>query len=419
MAERSKSGGMFRSLRFRNARLYFLGLLVSNIGTWVQFTATSYLLYDLRGNATVLGINTALQFLPMLVLGAWAGALADRVDRLTLTRISQVLQALQAFVLASLVFTGNVSVEAVYVLSAFLGIVTAIENPSRRGLITELIPVEDLTNGMSLNTATMTGSRIFGPAIAAALIGVVGIGWLFLLNGVSYAAMLIGLAMLRRSEMFPVTQREAGGTPVRDSLRFIRNNERLAVLFVVFTLVSTFAFNYSVSLPKLADEQWGRPEAFGWVLGVTSIGSLIGALLTARLTFTTYRWVAVNVLVLAVSNIGMAWSPNVVVAFVWAIPLGLGGAAMMAGITSLTQLESPPDMRGRMLALTAVAFLGSTPIGGPVTGFVADFISVQWSLAYGGVLALVAGSWMLWWISRDPSRKVSPTIAQPSKTGQG
>jgi MFS family permease len=302
------------------------------------------------------------------------------------------------------------------VLSAFLGIVTAIENPSRRGLITELIPVEDLTNGMSLNTATMTGSRIFGPAIAAALIGVVGIGWLFMLNGVSYAAMLIGLALLRRSEMFPVTHREAGGTPVRDSLRFIRNNERLAVLFAVFTLVSTFAFNYSVSLPKLADEQWGRPEAFGWVLGVTSIGSLIGALLTARLAFTTYRWVAVNVLVLAVSNLGMAWSPNVVVAFVWAIPLGLGGAAMMAGITSLTQLESPPDMRGRMLALTAVAFLGSTPIGGPVTGFVADFISVQWSLAYGGVLALVAGSWMLWWISRDPSRKVSPTRAPSSKT---
>ena len=416
MAEPAKSGGMFRSLRFRNARLYFLGLLVSNVGTWIQFTATSYLLYDLRGNATVLGINTALQFLPMLVLGAWAGALADRVDRLTLTRVSQMLQALQAFVLAALVFSGNVSVAAVYVLSAFLGIVTAIENPSRRGLITELIPVEDLTNGMSLNTATMTGSRIFGPAIAAGLIGTVGIGWLFLINGVSYAAMLIGLAMLRRSEMFPVTQREAGGTPVRDSLRFIRNNERLAVLFAVFTLVSTFAFNYSVSLPKLADQQWGRPEAFGWVLGVTSIGSLIGALLTARLTFTTYRWVAANVLVLAVSNIGMAWSPNVFIAFVWAIPLGLGGAAMMAGITSLTQLESPPDMRGRMLALTAVAFLGSTPIGGPITGFIADAISVQWSLAYGGVLALVAGSWMLWWISRDESRKVSPNLAEASKT---
>jgi MFS family permease len=353
----------------------------------------------------------------MLILGAWAGALADRVDRLTLTRIAQMLQALQALVLALLVFSGNVSVEAVYVLSAFLGIVTAIENPSRRGLITELIPVEDLTNGMSLNTATMTGSRIFGPAIAAGLIGTVGIGWLFLLNGVSYAAMLIGLAMLRRSEMFPVKHRESGGTPVRDSLRFVRDNERLAVLFVVFTLVSTFAFNYSVSLPKLADEQWGSPEAFGWVLGVTSVGSLIGALLTARLTFTTYRWVAVNVLILAVSNIGLAWSPNIVVAFVWAVPLGLGGAAMMAGITSLTQLESPPEMRGRMLALTAVAFLGSTPIGGPITGFIADAVSVQWSLAYGGVIALVAGSWMLWWISRDPSRSVSPVLAEHSKTG--
>jgi MFS family permease len=352
----------------------------------------------------------------MLILGAWAGALADRVDRLTLTRVSQVLQALQAFVLAFLVFTGNISVEAVFVLSAFLGVVTAIENPSRRGLITELVPLADLTNGMSLNTATMTGSRIFGPAIAAGLIGSVGIGWLFLINGVSYAAMLIGLAMLRRSEMFPVFQREAGGTPVRDGLRFVRNNERLLVLFAVFTLVSTFAFNYSVSLPKLADEQWGRPEAFGWVLGVTSVGSLIGALLTARLAFTTYRWVAGNVLVLAVSNIGLAWAPNIGIAFFWAVPLGLGGAAMMAGITSLTQLESPPEMRGRMLALTAVAFLGSTPIGGPVTGFIADAISVQWSLAYGGVLAFLAGSWMLWWIAQDPSRKVSPGSIESGNT---
>jgi MFS family permease len=173
------------------------------------------------------------------------------------------------------------------------------------------------------------------------------------------------------------------------------------VLFSIFTLVSTFAFNYGVSLPKLADQEWGDPKYYGWVLAVTSIGSLIGALLTARLHRATYRWVAINVLLLAVANIGMAWSPNVWVAFVWAIPLGCGGAAMISAANSIIQYESPPDMRGRMLALSAVAFLGSTPIGGPITGWVADAISVQWSLGYGGIIGVFAGAFMSVWIWRS------------------
>lgn len=399
MAE-AANGGMFRSLRHRNARIYFVGLLLSNIGTWIQFTATSMFLYELEGNATALGINAALQFLPMLILGAWSGAVADRHNRLRITKITQVLQALQALVLGACVLAGVRSVVLVFVLTAFLGVVGAIDNPARRGLITELVPTSDLSNGMSLNTATMTGSRIFGPTIAAALIGPLGVGWLFIINCISYAAMLGGLFAVRQREMYPVTVAPAGGTPVRDGLRFVRNHQKLRSLFVVFTLVSTFAFNYGVSLPKLADLRWDMPNAFGWVIGTTSVGSLIGALLTARLAHATYRWVAWNVLVLAVSNIGMAFSPNVWVAFVWAIPLGLGGAAMMAGITSLTQQESPPEMRGRMLALTAVAFLGSTPVGGPVTGLIADTVSAEWSLAYGGSIALVCGVWMLWWTAK-------------------
>ena len=394
------NGGMFRSLRHRNARIYFIGLLVSNIGTWMQFTATSIYLYKLEGNATALGINAALQFLPMLMFGAWAGALADRHNRLRITKITQVLMSAQAFLLGICVLAGVRSVIMVFVLTTFLGLIGAIDNPARRGLITEIVPTSDLSNGMSLNTATMTGSRIFGPTLAAAFVGPLGVGWLFIINGVSYAAMLAGLFAIRRNEMHPATVAPSGGTPVRDGLRFVRDNERLRILFVVFTLVSTFAFNYSVSLPKLADLRWDAPQAFGWLLGTVSVGSLIGALLTARLAQATYRWVAWSLVILALSNIGMAFSPNVWVAFVWAIPLGIGGAAMLAGISSLTQHESPPEMRGRMLALTAVAFLGSTPVGGPITGVIADAISAEWSLAYGGVIALVCGVWMLRWTAK-------------------
>lgn len=396
-------GAMFRSLKYFNAKLFFLGLLVSNVGTWVQLTATSFLLYRLTGSATDLGINMALQFLPMLLLGAWAGALSDRHDRQTTTIITQSLLAIQAITIGVLDLTGHINLPTVYVLSGLLGIVGAIDNPARRSLVTELVAPADMSNAMSLNTAVMTGSRIFGPALAAVLVGPLGTGWLFIVNGVSFAAMLFALFGLRRNEMHKTPPRPAGGTPVRDALRFVRHNERLLVLFIVFTIVSTFAFNYSVVLPKLADVAWGNPNAFGWVLAVSSVGSLFGSLFTARMHRVTNGWVAVNVLVLGVSNIALAWSPNMWVAFVCAVPLGFGGAAMIAGANSITQEVAPPDMRGRLLALTAVAFLGSTPIGGPITGWIADHISASWSLGYGGIIALGAGMYMLAWMKRSVS----------------
>ena len=394
----AKRGGMFRSLSNRNARLFFAGLLFSNIGSWLQLTATSFLLYRLTGSSVDLGINAALQFLPMLLLGAWAGAFADRFDRRRTTVITQSLLALQAIVLGVCDVAGVINVELVFVLTGLLGIIGAIDNPSRRGLVTELVPPHEIGNAMSLNTAVMTGSRIFGPALAATLVGPLGTGWLFIINGLSYVFMLYGVVGLRKSEMFTPEPRPAGGTPVRDGIRFVRTHQRLFPLFVVFSLVSTFAFNYGVSLPKLSDTQWGNAEYFGWVLAVTSIGSLIGALATARLHMTTYTWVAGAALMLGVANVGMAIAPNVWVAYVWAIPLGAGGAAMIAGANTIITQEAPPDMRGRMLALTAVAFLGSTPIGGPITGWVADYVSVSWSLAYGGIITLVAAVFMFVWI---------------------
>jgi len=401
---------MFRSLRNYNARLFFLGLLVSNVGSWLQFTATSFLLYELTGSATDLGINSALQFLPTLVLGAWAGSLSDRFSRQRTTAITQSLMAIQALVLGVMDLTGVVNVGIVYALTFALGVVGAIDNPARRGLVTELVDPVDMTNALSLNTAVMTGSRVFGPALAAALVGPVGTGWLFVANGLSYAAMIYGVLGLRQGEMFVPPRAPKGGTPVRDALRFVVHNEKLLVTFIVFTLVSTFAFNYGVALPKLADEVWGNEKYFGWVLAVTSFGSMVGALLNARKIRITYRWVAGATILLGVSNLGLAWSPNVVAGFAWSIPLGIGGAAMISSANSISQQESPPDMRGRLLALTAVAFLGSTPIGGPVTGWIADHVSVQWALAYGGVISIVSGTAMLVWIlSRHPEHDVART----------
>jgi MFS family permease len=389
--------GMFRSLTNFNARLYFSGLLLSTIGSWLQLTATSYLVYRLTGKASDLGYNVAFQFLPMLLLGTWAGAFADRFDRRTIMLCTQVLLALQALALGVLDLTGNISLPVVWGLSLLLGIVGAMDNPARRGLITELVPQSQLSNAMSMNTTVMTGSRVFGAALAAVLVGPLGTGWLFIANGVSYAAMIYGIVGLRKAEMVPAVKRAAGGSPVRDVLRYVRSNRRLSSMFFVYVVVSTFAFNYSVVFPKLADVNWGSDDAFGWLMTVTGIGSIVGSLITARFPRVSLRWLVVNVAVLGVSNIAVAWAPNLFFAYLLCLPLGFGGAAMIASGNAISQQESPPDMRGRLLALTAVAFLGSTPIGGPITGLIADYVSLEWSMAYGGVSCLACVALLAWW----------------------
>jgi MFS family permease len=346
--------------------------------------------YRLTGKATDLGITVALQFLPMLLLGAWAGALSDRRDKRITCLLTQSLMAAQAIVLALLDFADLVSVPVVYVLALVLGVVNAFDNPARRGLVVELVAEADISNAMSLNTAVMTGSRIFGPALAAALVGPLGTAWCFLLNGVSFVAVLASLALIDVRELHVSPKAPRGGTPVRDALRFVRRDRDLFVLHMVLVVVSTFAFNYSVSLPKLSAVRWGDERWFGWVLAVVSIGSVMGSLLSASRQQATVRMFFVSVTVLGVSGPFVAWAPSGWWAFVAAVPLGIGGAGFLANFNGLVQQKCPPDMRGRLLALSAVAFLGSTPVGGPVTGLIADSWGAEWSLAYGSAVSLVA-----------------------------
>lgn len=380
----------FRSLKFRNVRLFFGGLLVSNVGTWMHLTVMSILVFRLTGESTSVGISIACQFLPMLFLGAWAGSIADRLNKRKMAIVTQSLMAAQALSIGLLDVAGLINLPLVYVMSLLLGVANAFDNPARRSLVTELVPPEEITNATSLNTAVMTSSRVIGPALGAVLVGLVGTGVCFLLNGVSFVAIIFSLTALRTSEMFPSAPRPKGGQPVRDALRFVAGRRNLLVLYVVLLVVSTFAFNQQVVFPKLAEQEWGGDQAFGYVLGVMSLGSLTGALLTARLRLVTMRWYFGNIVLLSIAAFGVAWSPNIWVAFIWAVPLGLGSSGFITAANAITQQESPSDMRGRLMALQAVAFLGSTPIGGPITGIVADNISAEWALGYGSVISLAA-----------------------------
>jgi MFS family permease len=385
----SEKGNPFRSLRHRNVRVYFIGLLLSNVGTWMQFTATSLLIYRINNKATDAGLNTLFQFLPMLLLGAWAGGFADRFDRRTITIWTQCALLIQAVMLAIADFSGWATLPVVYSLSLILGIANAIDNPSRRGLVTELVDPKDIPNAMSLNTTVMTGSRIFGPALAAVLIGPLGTAWLFSFNALSYVAVIASLLMLRREDMVPVTAAPRTGKPVREALKFVWADVSLRYTFIVFTVVSTFAFNYSVVLPKLSDVKWNEPNGYAILLTLTSVGSIVGALATARYQVITMRWYATLIAICGMSCIGMGFAPNFPIACLMALPLGLGGTGLVASMTGLSQQKAPAEMRGRMMALQSVAFLGSTPIGGPITGWIGDHISIQWSLAYGGFAALL------------------------------
>lgn len=385
--------GAFRSLRYRNARLYFGGLMVSNVGTWMQATALSILVYRLTGRGTDLGVVVALQFLPMLLLGAWAGAVSDRVDKRRMALITQTVLCAHAALMAGLGFADLLTLPVVYAMALLLGIANAMDNPARRGLVIEVVDPIDIPNAVGLNTAVMTGSRIFGPALAAALVDPLGPDWLFALNALSFVAVLVSIVVLDTSKLYPAPHARRGGTPVRDSLRFVRRNHEIFVLFVSLTIISTFAFNYSVSYPKLADERFGDDRWFGWLLAVTSLGSVIGSLLTARKSHVTMRWFLGSTLLLGASGPFIAWAPHVAVAVVASIPLGIGGAGFIASVNAISQAECPPDMRGRLLALTAVAFLGSTPVGGPITGVIADAVGAEWSMAYGSIVAVTVVAW--------------------------
>ena len=416
---------MFRSLRHRNARLFFFGLLVSTIGTWMQMTAMSLLVYELTGSATNVGVTLLCQFLPMLLLGVWAGAVADRHDKRRIALLTQTLLALQAALLGTLYLLDVLTLPVVYGLSVVLGVIAAFDNPARRGFVIELVEPSEITNALSLNTAVMTGSRIVGPAVAAALKGPLGAGWLFIINAATFTAILWPLLAMDRTQLQPVTQAARGGTPVRDAMRFITRDRRLLVVFVVFTVVGTFAFNYSVSLLKLAISRFGSETLFGILLAATGLGSMIGSLITAARPRITTWWFFGNGALLGLAGLALSWAPTAWAAVLLAIPVGLGGASFVAAQNAIVQQEAPADMRGRLLALGAVAFLGTTPIGAPTTGWIADHLGAEWSLAYGSLLTLlaVAIGFALRWRSTRPQvpsiERHTPTMLVDYADGGG
>jgi MFS family permease len=405
----------FRSLHVRNFRLFILGLIVSAGGSWMQGVAAPWLVLQLTGSGVALGIDTALQFLPILLVGAWGGVIADRFDNRRVLVWTQIAFAIPAFTLWILVATGVVQVWMVYVLSFLSGLATAIDMPTRQSFYLEMVGPDDLTNAMSLTTATFTGMRMIGPVLAGILIPVLGTtAPIFLINGISYLAVVYALLAMRPSElhMRPRTPRAPG--QIREGIRYVWETAELRLPMLTMASVFLFAFNFTVLVPLFAvRDLHGGAGAFGVLLGVFGIGSLAGSLfMAARATRPNPRRLCILAVVLGVVSFAFAFAPNLAVAAVVIAPLGFAGIAFAITGNSTLQLSSAPDRRGRVMALYTVVFLGSTPIGGPLAGWVGQNISASFGFAAGGVIAVATGLAALAALTRS-ARRVAQEPSEP------
>lgn len=384
------------AFRSRNFRLFYTGQAVSLIGNWLTVVAQALFVLELTDSGVALGLLSAAQFGPMLVLGAWAGLRVDRADKRRLLLVVQVVAALQSLALAALAFSGSPPVLAVYAIALVGGVATAFENPARRSLAIEMVPPEATRNAVSLNSALTSAARVAGPALAGALLGLVGFGWCFVLDAATYVPVVVALTMVRTRELRPVVPTPAGKGQVREGLRYARRVGDIWAALVMMTLVGMLAYNFQVVYPLLATRDLDGGEwLFTALFATTSAGGVAGALLAARRPAVDVRFVSRAAAGYGLGMAAVALSPNVPVALTMAFLLGAASLVFMTSATSLVHQSADPTMRGRLSALEAIVFLGSAPLGGPVVGAVSEHLGARYGIGLGAVAAVGAGAWGL------------------------
>jgi MFS family permease len=381
----------FQSLHVRNFRLFFAGQLVSQIGNWLTMIAETLLVLELTHSGLAVGVLAACQFAPVLVLGAWAGLIADRSDKRRLLVIVQIIAMAQSGVLAALAFSGRPPILAIDAVALIGGCTLAFDNPARRAFVVEMVHDDDVNNAVSLNSALMTSARIVGPALAGLLVTVAGYGWCFTLDAISYLAVLAAFFKMNPSELRTPPVATRAKAQVRAGLRYVRTVPDLWIPLVMMAVVGTLAFNFQVVLTLFVTRTFhGSIGTFTILFSVTAVGSLMGALFSAR-----RRRVAVHDVTIASGGFGIAMlvlavAPNLGIAFPIGLAVGWTSIAFMTASTAIVQVRADPAMRGRVLALQAIVFLGSTPIGGPLLGAICDAYGARAGLVVGGVAALGA-----------------------------
>jgi MFS family permease len=383
----------FSSLSVPNYRRYFTGQVISISGNWMQIVAEMWLIVQLTGSGVSVGLTAALQFLPMMLFGAWGGLLADRVPKLRLLQYTQALMALPALALWILTATGDIAPWMVFGLVLARGSVLAIDNPARQAFVMELVGHDRIVNAVSLNSVVVHCSRIAGPAAAGTVIALFGVGPCFAINAASFVAMLVALRRMDRSALLTsvLAQRHRGD--VRLALRHVRSTPDLWIPLAAMVLVGLLSFNFQVLLPLLAHSTWhGTATTYAGMTAAMGIGSVGGALLASLRGRVSSQLIVGAAALFGVFELLAAAAPSLPLQILALVPLGAVSVTFAAGVNSSLQLAASPEMRGRVMSLYSVVFLGSTPIGAPLVGWLAEVASPRAGMALGGAAALVAAA---------------------------
>ena len=381
----------FRSLQIRNYRLFFFGQLVSVSGTWMQQLAQDWLVLQLTDRPLPVGITTALQFSPVLLLGIWGGLVADRIDKRRLLLTTQGVMGALALALGILTATGAVRLWMIYLLALLLGCATSFDMPARQAFVTEMVGPDHLSNAVGLNSAVFNCGRIIGPAAAGVLIGIVGIAPAFMVNAFSYLAVIAGLLLMRPGDLFRNKPVERSDGQVRDGLRYAWATPTLRSTLLLMSVVATLGLNFRVTLPLLARFTFdGGPDLYGLLASTVAAGSVVGALATASRSRPTRAMLLWSVTVFGVASLLAAVAASPLIEAIVLVPLGFSSIAWMATANSTVQLGSAPEMRGRVMSIYGLLFLGSAPLGAMLVGWLSEHYGPRSSLVLGGVSSLAA-----------------------------
>ena len=386
----------FRALHNYNYRLYAAGGVVSNVGTWMQRVAQDWMVLQLTANSgTAIGITTGLQFLPFLVLSPVAGLVADRMSKRRLLQITNVMMAAPALILGVLAVTGTVEIWHVYVLAFVLGVGAAFDAPARQSFVSEIVDPADLTNAVGLNSASFNAARIVGPALAGVLIaalggGVTATGWVIFANALTYAAPILALQRLNTGDLDPAVIHPRQPGMIREGVRYVRNRPDLLLVLAVVFFTGTFGLNFQMTSALMATEVFDKgPREYGLLGTFMAVGSLTGALVAARRETVRHRLIIVAALTFGAVEIVAGAAPSYLTFAIMTPLLGLSALTMITAANAFVQLHTDAGMRGRVMALYMMIFMGGTPAGAPLVGWIGEEYGARMTLFFGGAMTIV------------------------------
>ncbi|WP_460573524.1 MFS transporter [Humibacter soli] len=394
---------MFRSLSALNYRIWFAGALVSNVGTWMQRTAQDWIvLTQLSHNdALAVGVVMALQFGPQLILLPVTGFAADHLDRRKLLMATQAAMGLLGLGLGILTITGTVTLWEVYLFALALGIAAAFDSPARQTFVGDLVGPKLLGNAVALNSASFNAARLIGPAVAGLLTAAVGAGWVFLINAISFVAVLISLTFMRRDQLHTSTRASRSRGSLVEGFRYVSKRPDLLAIFAMVFLIGTFGLNFPIFVATMASTVFHKGAGeYGILSSVMAIGSVAGALLAARREKPRGSLLAVAAVIFGIGCIAAAAAPGYWIFGAMLAIVGVASQTFNTTANGVVQLSTDPLVRGRVMAIYMAIFMGGTPIGAPIVGWVADAFGPRWALVVGGASGIAAAAIGIYYMVR-------------------